>query len=1542
MYLVSSSLYFTLVKMLFHINSFRQAVYQLPHAEEDFKSSTTLALQSVFKQLQFSKREVSTKVLTVAFGWTSAEAFMQQDVQEMMRVLLDKLEEKMKGTVVDGCIRNLFSGTVRSFIRCVHVNYESKREEDFYDIQLDVKGCKNIIESFKKYTESELLEGENQYDAGAEHGKQDANKGVVFTKFPPVLTIHLKRFEFDMQTFGFTKIHDNFEFPRCMQLDEFLAPECRPTDGNVDHDHDESAMERRVVPSTYHLHSVLVHSGDVGGGHYYAYIRPHLGKGNTYVRNDSVGTAPPSQNSAVPQSDDATGTEPAGGGAAGEVEAAGAGAEFISVGHVDRLVRSTTGDNEEVDWLSAGKHRETVGNNSDHLVRWFKFNDETVLEVKEKEAVEFCYGRKVPDPTAVMNKNAFVHGSYSSAYMLVYLREEEAADIMKKVGPEAIPVDLIKRLDDEVTARRAAKIKEERENMYMKVQIASECDILDFKDFTKQDYLLPQFKNMKQLTVMAQTTFLGLVRNVAKKLNLRPVELRMWGMEYKKGDAVTHQQGHQVKVNKLSTAHQGMILDEQIAVEDWYGQKTSVLNHDSVYFEQLTRLPDLGYNVQRITMGDIQAYNSDFDSKYEELEQREETWLNRLREALYDHTGITYTEEEDPVADCGIGSGNIPLQRFLGSAAPAVAQSLWDELQKLAAEMHQLFIEHMVRYRAVDSLLFVKAFDPLHLLNRKGIDDIHADIRRFDVSALDDVSVHNISDSSNDDSSSSSSSSSSSDESESTGSCDEKDNEKVNDEESDGKKTTTRQPKEKKSNTENQSIDLSNPQVGDASSLKYLGYVPIFETKATGVVMQMISHLLERTNSHAEVVESFKSLGLHHTSFQHSFIDFMELPEEFTQKPFGKTDLIYNASGLYILSQIGHIATPTSTDEPKKEYNFGVDGEGYYRWLQGQVYDRQFFFRPFSARDRELLLKRHHKVSATASAASVCAGAACGEKSDARNENKKRSLKAEEADEKKANALNDAIAEWTCTYMISQNNLNFLEFVAARINIPAQYLSLYIVPRSNNSVAELEAAQDVEPISIRFKSSQAANKERKQWALRTLSQAVAALKYKKRTKFVVLYRIHPFAVQTYYGSPTDKGSLVCTLLGNSLRQWRSQYLARREDHGDRSKDGQAKRMRAADGEEESSNNEAACEENGNGQCIEWPSNKLGSFDSNDGAEVYLQYKRDELVGDIVTKLKRKVGVPLNIDDIMPTQDCFPSDFAAGQEILSDELVNQNILAPCFAQTESSVVSERLVLQSSAEGTRRIDPQYCIALLAIRYKYVSDVISGASLASDANFPDSWLDAQNTLNNLFTLGAQFLSHRDIYFMKGLHPSVKSTIVSVFNFTLLGNKVVRCQADAFCGPFISYVREDDDYFALSARLAAIAGEPPGEFEKVRLAVVNRVRVATFISKPTVRSTTSIAHLQEEQQRQKQQHEEDGQIEESNGKMENVVPASGAAAAAAAASPNPSVWQLIVENYPRYQHLDYQQCRIFNDYQVANQSMPCIGIQRSVSDIKSRYVVF
>ena len=73
-------------------------MYAMP-TEDVEKDNLALAMQRIFVQLQTTPKAVSTKVLTKAFGWDRAEAFEQQDVQELNRVLCDKLEEKMKGTV---------------------------------------------------------------------------------------------------------------------------------------------------------------------------------------------------------------------------------------------------------------------------------------------------------------------------------------------------------------------------------------------------------------------------------------------------------------------------------------------------------------------------------------------------------------------------------------------------------------------------------------------------------------------------------------------------------------------------------------------------------------------------------------------------------------------------------------------------------------------------------------------------------------------------------------------------------------------------------------------------------------------------------------------------------------------------------------------------------------------------------------------------------------------------------------------------------------------------------------------------------------------------------------------------------------------------------------------------------------------------------------------------------------------------------------------------------------------------------------------------
>lgn len=198
----------SLLQSLYCTNKFRKAVYDIPTDNDEPTKSVALALQRCFYNLQYSSAPVGTTELTKSFGWDTLDAFMQHDVQEFNRVLQDNLEEKMKGTPADGAISKLFQGKTKSYIKCINVDFESSRVEDYYDIQLNVKGCKDLQDSFDDYVAEEILEGDNKYMA-EEHGLQDAKKGVIFEDFPPVLHLQLKRFEYDFMRDTMVKVNKN-------------------------------------------------------------------------------------------------------------------------------------------------------------------------------------------------------------------------------------------------------------------------------------------------------------------------------------------------------------------------------------------------------------------------------------------------------------------------------------------------------------------------------------------------------------------------------------------------------------------------------------------------------------------------------------------------------------------------------------------------------------------------------------------------------------------------------------------------------------------------------------------------------------------------------------------------------------------------------------------------------------------------------------------------------------------------------------------------------------------------------------------------------------------------------------------------------------------------------------------------------------------------------------------------------------------------------------------------------------------------------------
>lgn len=151
----------SLLQVLFHITKFRTACYRIP-TEMDDNFSMALALQKVFYNLQFSDTAVCTKDLTKSFGWSNADVLMQHDIQEMMRVLIERVESRMKNSLLEAAVQSIFQGKFISYVKCRDVECVSQREEVYYDVQLSLEHVDSVYKAIQQYVSPEMLDDENK------------------------------------------------------------------------------------------------------------------------------------------------------------------------------------------------------------------------------------------------------------------------------------------------------------------------------------------------------------------------------------------------------------------------------------------------------------------------------------------------------------------------------------------------------------------------------------------------------------------------------------------------------------------------------------------------------------------------------------------------------------------------------------------------------------------------------------------------------------------------------------------------------------------------------------------------------------------------------------------------------------------------------------------------------------------------------------------------------------------------------------------------------------------------------------------------------------------------------------------------------------------------------------------------------------------------------------------------------------------------------------------------------------------------------------
>ncbi len=207
-----------------------------------------------------------------------------QDAYEFFTRLQDSVDEHLHSRGHPRAIHAALGGTFAQVITVAgRPELRSQRNEDFYQVSLDVRGKKGLTESLESYVAVEMMNGENQWLCEELGKKVDAEKRTLIGSLPNTLMLHLKRFEWDYETYQRWKVKDRFEFPLELDMKPYTVEGCAAMAAAATKDKDGSATATGTASNSsalhpdayykYELRGIVVHSGTAFAGHYYSYIK---------------------------------------------------------------------------------------------------------------------------------------------------------------------------------------------------------------------------------------------------------------------------------------------------------------------------------------------------------------------------------------------------------------------------------------------------------------------------------------------------------------------------------------------------------------------------------------------------------------------------------------------------------------------------------------------------------------------------------------------------------------------------------------------------------------------------------------------------------------------------------------------------------------------------------------------------------------------------------------------------------------------------------------------------------------------------------------------------------------------------------------------------------------------------------------------------------------------------------------------------------------------------------------------------------------------
>ncbi|EFQ87101.1 hypothetical protein CFE70_005511 [Pyrenophora teres f. teres 0-1] len=250
------------------------------HKQTDCENASCVscALDEMFVEFHSAEKTEGFGAVSMLMGsWLAGEAlagYQQQDAHEYMQFILNTLHLANGGSTDDSedckcVVHQTFCDPYMDLSLDVRIQGKKRKQqlaEKGEETPLDLRDC------LERFTVKEKL-GSAEYTCRNCDSPQNATKQLSIKRLPPVLSIHLKRFEHTKSTSS--KIETPVRFPVKLDIHPYTtahkaAMRAAKTSGAPPSNHNVNSPTNALV---YELSSVVVHKGKIDSGHYVSYSR---------------------------------------------------------------------------------------------------------------------------------------------------------------------------------------------------------------------------------------------------------------------------------------------------------------------------------------------------------------------------------------------------------------------------------------------------------------------------------------------------------------------------------------------------------------------------------------------------------------------------------------------------------------------------------------------------------------------------------------------------------------------------------------------------------------------------------------------------------------------------------------------------------------------------------------------------------------------------------------------------------------------------------------------------------------------------------------------------------------------------------------------------------------------------------------------------------------------------------------------------------------------------------------------------------------------